>query len=194
VGVTGGWRHVGRRVRGCAVAPQQVRWRPQARRNIQAGVSAAPDHLPPPEPLVHAPSCFVCRHRLWVRASVVQVADAPVALRVNQQLPSEIEEMWRQLYLDVTCLSREHLEGQEGIEQVASWLNIHQPISLSVNGSLELGRKIWERSGVVVFTSGSLQNPALSCQARPQDGECFGELPPRSRECAHSDGLVVACN
>lgn len=127
--------------------------------------------------------------------TVVQVADAPVALRFAQQLPDEIEEKWREVYLDVTSVPREHLEGQDGIQQVASWLNKHQPISLSVNGSLELGRKLWERSGVVVFTSGSLEAPALSCQARPQDGECFGELPPRSCESMprQISGAVVAC-
>jgi len=66
------------------------------------------------------------------------------------------------------------------------WLNHHQPISLAVNGNLHLGREVWERSGVVVFTAGTLDAPALSCQARPQDGECFGELPPRSELTAHT--------
>ena len=109
---------------------------------------------------------------------------SPVAVRFNAHLPDSMDEKWRQVVLDVTSSSG--LESEAFVADLASWLNTHQPISFSVNGSLELGRKVWERSGVVVFTCGSLEAPALSCQARPQDGECFGELPPRAQLSAHT--------
>jgi len=115
----------------------------------------------------------------------VRVAQA-VAVRVSKELPVSIKEHWRQVFLDVTSKTSHYLNSEQGISEVCGWLNSQQPISLSVNGSEELGLKLWERSGVVVFTSGTLEEAALSCQARPQDGECFGELPPRSQLTEHT--------
>jgi hypothetical protein len=116
----------------------------------------------------------------------VDVDGTRVAMRFNEQLPDKIDENWRNVVLDVTSVEGSGLESEAFVDRLAAWLNTHQPISFSVNGSLELGRKVWERSGVVVFTSGTLESPALSCQARPQDGECFGELPPRLQLTAHT--------
>ena len=113
-------------------------------------------------------------------ACLRQVGAGAVAVRFGDELPDKIEEKWREVYVDVTRMAREEMESEAGVAALANWLNKHQPISLCVNGSLELARRLWERSGVVVMTCGSVSLPALSCQARPQDAECFGELPPRA--------------
>ena len=115
-----------------------------------------------------------------------RIAGADVAVRFSDMLPAAIDEHWRRVYLDVTRWRRAEIESAEGLARLGNWLDIHQPISLAVNGDYETARVLWERSGVVVFTAGTLHAPALSCQARPQDGECFGELPPRAQLTQHT--------
>ena len=69
-----------------------------------------------------------------------------------------------------------------------------QPITVAVNaedGGLGLGRRLWEHTAQVVFTVGSLEQPALTCQARPQDGEIFGEFPPRRELPLHTKFPVL---
>jgi len=52
--------------------------------------------------------------------------------------------------------------------------------SLAINMDDELGQYLFERTGQVVYTVGTEENPALTCQARPQEGEIFGEFPVRA--------------
>lgn len=93
--------------------------------------------------------------------------------------PNDIDEFWRRVVVDVSAVDIE-----ERFDDLVDWLNTNQPISLGVNGktreeSLNLGFRLWDRTGLVVNTIGSPESPALTCQARPQEGEVFGEFPPR---------------
>lgn len=101
---------------------------------------------------------------------------------------SKMNEYWRKVVVDFSKLdiNEDHMDS---IYQLAKWLRINQPISLAINGkrhdSIVMGIKLWELTSLVVNTIGSVDHhdtmpPALSCQARPQDGEVFGEFPPRN--------------
>jgi hypothetical protein len=97
----------------------------------------------------------------------------------NRLPPDDIEEHWRKVVVDVSAI-----DLKDNFKDLVAWLNTNQPISLAVNGaskeeSMVLGFELWERTGLVVNTIGSPENPALTCQARPQEGEVFGEFPPR---------------
>lgn len=111
--------------------------------------------------------------------STIQAGDLEVAVRVNgAHPPAEINEQWREAYIDLT--TPESL-GDAELSELAAWLNREQPISLAMNCSTEASMKLFENTAMVVYTVGTLDKnaPALTCQARPQEGECFGEFPPR---------------
>jgi len=103
-----------------------------------------------------------------------------VAFRMNgEDLPYEIEEMWRQSYLDISTAD---LKDEESLLGVCKWLNHHQPITNAINGKempFELFNFVFEHTALVVYTVGNSANPALTVAAKPQDGEIFGEFPPR---------------
>jgi hypothetical protein len=94
-----------------------------------------------------------------------------------------IQEYWRKVVVDFT-----RTDPTE-VGKLAAWLNTNQPISLAVNGprseSLDLGISLFEKTGMVVNTIGSTDTvdtpPAMTCQARPQEAEIFGEFPPRGQ-------------
>ena len=63
-------------------------------------------------------------------------------------------------------------------------------VSASLDSSYPTCR-MWELTGQAVFSWGSSSKPSLSCQARPQEGECFGEFPPRKELPAHTRFPVI---
>jgi len=115
-----------------------------------------------------------------VEAGYTKLDDLPIAIRMNGNVfPEECEENWRSTYLDVTSGD---LDDDATVQQAADWLNTHQPIALAVNGvdmPFDLFNDLFERTALVVYTVGCQAKPALTAQARPQDGEIFGEFPPR---------------
>lgn len=116
----------------------------------------------------------------------------PVAYRIQDQLGGELDEHWREVYVDYT----QSAINDELVEKLSTWLTTHQPISLAVNGdtyeeAYGLAKKLFERTALVVYTVGSTENPALTCQARPQDGEVFGEFPPRRDLSLYSKYPVI---
>lgn len=106
--------------------------------------------------------------------------------KISDTLPAPgIHEYWRKVVVDFSKLDP---TDHQQMDALAAWLNENQPISLAVNGpratSLKLGLKLFEKTGMVVNTIGSTDDktmsPALTCQARPQEAEVFGEFPPRA--------------
>jgi hypothetical protein len=132
--------------------------------------------------------------------------DAFLKVRVDELPPPDINEYWRKVVVDFSKFdllqktkSRTPIADEEQIAKLAKWLNVNQPISLAVNGprqaAIEIGIQLWERTGLVVNTIGSTDDakmpPALTCQARPQDGEIFGEFPPRSTMATYTKFPVL---
>merc|ERR1719329_155313 len=102
-----------------------------------------------------------------------------VAFRHSSTLPTDIDEQWREAYLDITAPKE---LDDAFLRDLAVWCNREQPISLAVNchdiGGV--GKKLFENTSLIVYTMGRPDGKvALTAQARPQDGEIFGEVPPR---------------
>ena len=106
-----------------------------------------------------------------------------IAYRVSEDLPSDgINEQWRQVYVDMTSPSPDDFGSDKQLQDLAGWLVRNQPITLAmntVNSEMAYARKLFEMTGQVVYTVGFEGNVALTCQARPQEGEVFGEFPVR---------------
>ena len=127
--------------------------------------------------------------------------------KVESALPSpdndEMEEYWRKCVVDVSNVvpplpgNKKKLDLE--VENLSKWLIRHQPISLAVNAKraqvFDLGRNLFEKTSLVVTTIGSTDKddapPAMTCQARPQDAECFGEFPPRKSLAAYTKYPVI---
>eukprot|EP00300_Choanocystis_sp_HF-7_P003533 c126_g1_i1.p1 GENE.c126_g1_i1~~c126_g1_i1.p1 ORF type:complete len:722 (+),score=141.26 c126_g1_i1:32-2167(+) len=107
---------------------------------------------------------------------------ASVAYRIADKFPVEVDECWRRVFLDVTNVT--DMRSEASINALSAWLNKNQPISLAVNGDVSpypVARKLFERSALCVYTVGAPSALALTAQARPQEGEVFGEVPPRGQ-------------
>jgi len=88
--------------------------------------------------------------------------------------PDNIEEHWRKVVVDITT--------DLDVVNLSRWLVRNQPISLAINTNRDewnIAMKLFENTALVVYTVGSPKNPSLTCQARPQNGEIFGEFPVR---------------
>jgi hypothetical protein len=100
----------------------------------------------------------------------------------NSLPPIGVEEHWRNVVADVTSPGHD-VTDERFTSELAEWLVKNQPITLAVNDDGEsdfsVALKLFEQTGQVVYTVGTVVEPALTCQARPQDGEVFGEFPVR---------------
>lgn len=110
--------------------------------------------------------------------------NANICYRQSTSLPPiGIEEEWRNVYADVTSPGDVIGNDANFTAELADWLVKNQPITLAVNddgaSNFGMGLQLFEQTGQVVYTVGTVTNPALTCQARPQDGEVFGEFPVR---------------
>jgi hypothetical protein len=98
------------------------------------------------------------------------LAGKPIAYKISSSFPGDdLDEMWRQVYLDVTSVTPATIQSESFVQSLSSWLVHHQPISLAVNcadfdSSFSLARKLFERTGLVVYTVGSAEKPALTAQ------------------------------
>jgi len=104
-----------------------------------------------------------------------------IHFRLADTPPAHIDECWREPVIDVTAPMSKDFKTQTFVNKLSHWLNKEQPISLAINGDHDLAMELFERTGLVVYSVGTLEKPALTAQARPEDGECFGEFPPRAQ-------------
>jgi hypothetical protein len=120
---------------------------------------------------------------------IIDGVKVPIAYRHGTEYPHGIEEHWRRVFLDVTKdpkLGRSE-DNKEFASGLSKWLVAEQPITLAINGDNArkghpLTNNLFEQTAQVVYSVGADGNnvtPCLTCQARPQDGEIFGEFPPR---------------
>uniref|UniRef100_A0A7S2NQ89 Aldehyde dehydrogenase domain-containing protein n=2 Tax=Leptocylindrus danicus TaxID=163516 RepID=A0A7S2NQ89_9STRA len=109
-----------------------------------------------------------------IPAEYLKQPEHDVYYRVCDDLPPDgLNEYWRKVVVDVTkALTID-------VNDLAGWLVRNQPISLAVNGDWAMARDLFDKTALVVYTVGTLENPALTCQARPQEKEIFGEFPIR---------------
>lgn len=121
--------------------------------------------------------------------------------KIASQFPEsgKIEEYWRKVVVDFSKVDTQVKAGEERWKSLAVWLNENQPISLAVNGprgpAMELLLKLFDATGMVVYTVGSTDDadmlPAMTCQARPQNTEVFGEFPPRQELATYTKFPVI---
>ena len=75
-----------------------------------------------------------------------------ICFKVSPALPPPgIEEQWRNVYADVTTGFAD-VTSDAFIDELAGWLVDNQPITVAFNGDYAAARKLWERTGQVVFT------------------------------------------
>jgi hypothetical protein len=154
---------------------QSIETAPQAVKAMQFdGVFAK--HAGSPEPPVG--DALYMYHRHNQADAFYKVSDT---LPASSSSSSELTEYWRKVVVDFT---RMDVSSDTHMDEIAAWLNTHQPISLAMNANskqaaLDFGLKLFEKTGMVVNTIGWGDQPAMTCQARPQEAEVFGEFPPR---------------
>jgi len=120
----------------------------------------------------------------------------PPAFRISKGLsPQNLEEHWRRVYLDVSTPKQGSVKDPAYLQGLAKWLTHEQPITLAVNGDDEeagfpIMRQLFETTAQAIYSVGRQGQPALTAQARPQDGEIFGEFPPRAEMQRYTCGPV----
>jgi len=107
----------------------------------------------------------------------------PLAYRISRGLtPNGVEEHWRRVYLDVSTPTDTSVKDPKFLGDLSRWLTTEQPITLVVNGDDEgfpIMHQLFQSTAQAIYSVGREGKPALTAQARPLDGEIFGEFPPR---------------
>lgn len=120
----------------------------------------------------------------------------PVAYRMAESLsPTGMQENWRRVYVDVSrAPAGGSVRDPSYLQALAQWLTKEQPITLAVNGDEKSGfsmmKQLFESTAQAIYSVGRSGRPALTAQARPQDGEIFGEFPPRADMHLYTQGPV----
>ena len=118
----------------------------------------------------------------------------PLAYRISNGLtPNGVEEHWRRVYLDVSTPPSGSVKDPAFLKDLSKWLTTEQPITLAVNGDdqgFPIMQQLFESTAQAIYSVGREGKPALTAQARPQDGEIFGEFPPRREMRKFTSGPV----